>query len=94
MIKKISLYLLILLGLLTILITLVAIRLTDGMDLEGIETMLEYARELNGGDSVLDVNSYWIYSLHKVNEYSHIIITASVLCIASSIYLMKTKRRD
>lgn len=85
MVKRILLFLSLIPGILIILIVAVAKRLTTGFDSESIEFMFSYVSvfESTAGGSGASL----IFLLHQLNEYSHWIITASIIWIVVVIYI-------
>lgn len=96
MIKKIILILALIPGLVVILITAVAKRLTRGLDSESIEAFTGYLTEFKGSGEVknlLDSEAGFIFILHEINNYSHWIITGSIIWIIVILYIIGNQRR-
>lgn len=96
MIKKLLLIIATVPGILGILITLVAMRLTGGFDTNSIDVLAKYLDEFNGGNGSLNLmesDAGFLYALHKISEYAHWIITACVIWIVSILYILESQRR-
>lgn len=96
MIKKILLMLALIPGLIVILITSVANRLTSGIDSESIDILSGYLKDFKGTEGtsgLFDGDIGVVFILHKVSEYSHWIITISIIWIVIIIYVLGSQRR-
>ena len=92
MIKKLFLYCLLLPGVFGIILTVVAIRLTEGFDSDGINLAFGYAREFSAGN-FMDTQTMFIYYIYQLAQHSFIAITICSVWIVIVLYVIESIRR-
>lgn len=94
MIKKVIYLSLILLGIITILVVITSNTLLDGMDTERIELAIKYSDEFSSmsGQSLVDDEIGFMRYIYSISNYSHWIITGSIIWIASLVTIYNAKR--
>lgn len=80
-------------GILVIIVTMVAIRMTDGMNTEEMRIVLDYISEFNNSKQSVEKDIGIIYILNEIKSYAHWIITACAVYITFILYLIVHKRR-
>lgn len=92
MIKKLFLYCLLLPGIFGIILTVVAIRLTEGFNSEGIDLAFDYASEFSAV-GLMDTQTVLIYYIYQLAQHSFIVITICSVWIVIVLYVIESIRR-
>lgn len=89
-IKKIIAFMGVLIGALLIFFTAVINKVVTGIDIETINMALNYVPNIEAIDEEISL----ILTLIKINEYSHWIITLSIILIIICVFLWEASRRN
>lgn len=76
--------------------TAVSIRLTSHFDSESIKTLVGYIKDFQGGSGLKKLamsEAGVMFVLYKMNEYSHWIITGSIIWIVVVLFILVSLRR-
>lgn len=96
MIKRILLLLALIPAFFVILTTSIAVRLTNDFDSHTIEVLTGYLMEFDGAsglEGIMNSDAGILFVLYKMNEYSHWIITISIIWIAVIVFILGNMRR-
>lgn len=88
--KKLIAFTGILIGILAIFITLLANRVTSGLNVEAINEVLEFVPNLDFANEEAKL----ILTMVKIAEHSHLIITLGVICITIFAFMLINLRRS